>query len=202
MKKLNFSELAQEMEVISLEETRKIKGGYDDVAFSVMGDIVYVYGQSITWDNSDLFNVYGGGGWYIGGGAWGDYNGGGGCPIPNAIMENSVTTVRDFSVTMTEIRLTQRDGQHFLNSMQSYKDVAGFAEGAIPGLPYYVSQGIALGNFVSGYTWGNIETKYINSNSEGLIIKCIETMNPYGYGAPDISYGIYTANGDLLGIAN
>lgn len=203
MKKLNFSELAQEMEVLSQEETRKIKGGYDDVAFSVTGDMVYVYDQSITWDNSDLYNVYGGGGWYVGGGTWGDYNGGGGCPIPtsNVITENSVTTVRDFSVTTTEIRLTQRDGLHFFNSAQDGISIGSAGLGVIP-TPYYLSQLISAGNLISGSNWGSIETKYINSNSQGLVVRCVEMYNPYGYGIPSVSWALYTADGDLLGVAN
>jgi hypothetical protein len=59
MKKLNFSELAQELELISQEETKKITGGY--------------------WDNSDLFDPYGNGDYYSGGGnnnSGGTYNGG------------------------------------------------------------------------------------------------------------------------------
>ena len=98
MKKLNFSELAQEMKVLSQEETRKIKGGYDDVAFSVMGEEIFIYGQAISpWDNSDLFNVYGsgGGGWYAGGGSWGDYNGSAGCPIEDI----KITRNRDIPIT-------------------------------------------------------------------------------------------------------
>ena len=67
MKKLNLNELALELEVISEDETRKIVGGgyYDDPAFEVYGENVTIY-ESLTFDNSDLFNVYGGGNWYPG----------------------------------------------------------------------------------------------------------------------------------------
>ena len=48
MRKLNFSQLLQELEVITQEETKKIKGG-----------VVTRHRDPVIWDNSDLFNVYG-----------------------------------------------------------------------------------------------------------------------------------------------
>jgi hypothetical protein len=200
MKKLNLNELAAELEVIGREETRKIKGGYDYYG-GVYADVT-IYGNP-EFDNSDLYNVYGGSS-YGGGGGGNDpiYNGGG---LPTVtihiINENSVTTERHNLLTITEIHLTKRDGQNFLNSIQDYQNTAGFLFGGIK-VPYYVSQAVATGFFASSLNWGSIETKYINSNSEGLVIKCLETLNPYGYGAPSISYGIYTASGELLGLAN
>ena len=196
MKKLNLNEAAAELEVLGQEETRTIKGGYwivngEEVVIDVSNYPTYYF------DNSEYYTPY------FGGGSGDPIYSGGTLPTVtiSAITENSATSERHGLMTITEIKLTQHDGQHFLNSMQGTQSAAGSLMGAIK-FPYYVSQGIAAGFFVSSLNWGNIETNYINSNSEGLVIKMIETLNPYGYGMPAISYGIYTANGELLGLAN
>ncbi|HCN84994.1 MAG TPA: hypothetical protein DIT07_15460 [Sphingobacteriaceae bacterium] len=70
MKKLNFSELAQELEVISQEETKKIKGGY----WSLMGEEIEVnyYNPIIYWPiEGYTYYSSGGGGYYDGGGGGG-----------------------------------------------------------------------------------------------------------------------------------